>query len=90
MKNNKFLSIGSIVKLKKIDFDIMIIGFCVKAKDEEKIYDYLGCMYPVGLISKDEYLFFNHDDIDRVIYLGYTNELDKEYKSMLLKEMENK
>ena len=36
------------------------------------------------------YFFFNHEDIDKVIYLGYTNQEDKEFKSNLLKEMEKK
>ncbi len=90
MKNKKFLSIGSVVMLKGAKKALMIIGFCAGTSDEkEKKYDYLGCLYPVGVFSEKSYFFFNHDDIDKVIYLGYTDQEDKEFRSKLLKEMGN-
>ena len=85
----KYLSIGSVVMLKGAEKAVMIIGFCVKANSEEKVYDYLGCLYPEGCIAVDKNLFFNHDQIDKILYLGYTNMEDKEFKSMLLKRMDN-
>ena len=50
----------------------MINGFLVKSKDNEgKIYDYVGCLYPEGIIDSKKNIVFNHSEIDLIYYLGY-------------------
>ena len=89
--NKKYLSIGTVVILRGAKHPLMIIGFCSGTVDKkDEIFDYFGCLYPVGVFSEKSYFFFNHEDIDKVIYLGYTNQEDKEFKSNLLKAMEKK
>ena len=68
--------IGSVVTLKDhADQDVMIVGFCVKKADEEdKLFDYCGCLHPVGMLSSDSSLLFNHDQIQQVKFIGYLSD----------------
>lgn len=87
MKYEKYLPIGSVVFLKLKDKKIMITGFNAAANTEEKVYDYCGCLYPEGFFSIDKMILFNHNDIQRVYCLGYSDDEEKGFK-VLLKEME--
>ena len=70
----KYLPIGSVVLLKKANKMIMINGYCAVAKNlSDKVFDYRGCPYPEGIISSTGVALFNHDDIQKVEYLGYLN-----------------
>ena len=83
MKDN-LLPIGSVVLLKDASKRIMVCGFCCKAaKDDGKIYDYVGCLYPEGFISSNKNLLFNHEQIGEVINLGYSDEEEKKFKEKL-------
>ena len=71
----KYLPIGSIVKLKNNDNEIMIVGYySVEYNDMVEIYDYLGCLYPEGLLLKNDFISFNHDDIANCVFKGFENE----------------
>ena len=71
----KYLPIGSIVKLKNNDNEIMIAGYySVEYNDMVEIYDYLGCLYPEGLLLKNDFISFNHDDIVNCVFRGFENE----------------
>lgn len=93
MNNEKFLPIGTVVRLKEAENCLMVTGFCVKKDEEEKIYDYIACMYPQGIISPDLNFLFDHVDIEEILFLGFSNDLEKEYKKALNevinKEMNN-
>ena len=52
-------------------------------KDPTNIFDYCGCMYPEGVISSERNLLFNHDQISRILYMGYNSEKEKEFKEKL-------
>ena len=71
----KYLPIGSVVKLKNNDNEIMIAGYySVEYNDMVEIYDYLGCLYPEGLLLKNDFISFNHDDIVNCVFRGFENE----------------
>ena len=71
----KYLPIGSIVKLKNNDNEIMIVGYySVEYNDMVEIYDYLGCLYPEGLLLKNDFISFNHEDIVNCLFKGFENE----------------
>lgn len=71
----KYLPIGSIVKLKNNDNEIMIAGYySVEYNDMVEIYDYLGCLYPEGLLLKNDFISFNHEDIVNCLFKGFENE----------------
>ena len=85
VENKKLLPIGSVVMLKNGKKKVMITGFCVNTpEDENKMYDYCGCMYPEGVISSSKTLLFNHEQIDKIYYIGYSDEEDKEFKKEFL------
>ena len=68
----------------------MITGFAVKSKEdkENRLFDYVGCLYPEGLINTDKNLLFNHDQINRIYAIGYSDEEEKEFKERLNKAIE--
>lgn len=68
------LPIGSVVKLKKVRKLVMVYGREQLQTSSNKMYDYVSVPYPEGNISEDYNLFFNHDMIEEVLYLGYENE----------------
>ena len=84
MKYGKYLPIGTIVLLKEGTKRMMITGFCMETEDEEE-YDYCGCLYPEGIVSTDELLLFNHSDIAKVYFIGYSDSEEKEFKENLNK-----
>ena len=80
----KYLPIGTIVLLKGAEKKIMITGFCVKEKEtDEKMYDYTGCMYPEGVVSADQNLVFDHEQIGQVFFKGCVTDEEKEFKQKL-------
>ena len=74
---NKYLPIGTVVMLKDGKKKIMITGFCTATKDSDKIYDYNACLYPEGILTSDKTILFNHDQIDKIYYMGYNDDESK-------------
>ena len=83
----KYLPIGSIVKLKNNDNEIMIVGYySVEYNDMVEIYDYLGCLYPEGLLLKNDFISFNHEDIVNCLFKGFENEKFVAMKKKILND----
>ena len=79
----KYLPIGTVVLLKEGKKKLMITGFAVSSYETKgEIYDYMGCLYPEGVVSSDKNLLFNHDKIDKVCHMGY---IDEEWKNIEVK-----
>ena len=94
MNREKFLPIGSVVLLKGGKKRAMITGFCSVAQEKpDKIYDYSGCVYPEGYLSSNQVCLFDHDQIDKIFFLGYEDEEEKAFKDKLnsiVSSIENK
>jgi hypothetical protein len=77
--NDKYLPLGSILKIKNVDAKIMIMGFCPGSivDGEAKFFDYSGCSYPIGVLTSSINFCFNHDDIVNVLFVP---EVDQEFK----------
>ncbi len=71
---NKILALGTIVYMKNSNEKIMVIsrGAIYGEAEEECYYDYVGVKYPVGF-DQNQTVFFNHDNVDEVIFYGYTD-----------------
>ena len=67
----RFLPIGSIILLKNATKKIMITGYYIES--DNKIYDYVGCMYPEGVISSLKNLVFNEEQIDKIFFVGFND-----------------
>ena len=80
----EFLPIGSVCLLKGAKKKVMVTGFCVKGNETgERIFDYLGCVYPEGVISSDQNLLFDHDQIEQIYFKGFVNEEENQFKEKL-------
>lgn len=70
-----FLPVGSVIILRGNVRKLIIIARGVMSSlDDTSIYfDYAGVLYPDGLIS-DRLLYFNHSDIMKVVFKGFSDE----------------
>ncbi|MBR1386331.1 MAG: DUF4176 domain-containing protein [Bacilli bacterium] len=85
----KYLSIGTIVLLKNATKSVMITGFASMSPETgEQIFDYSGCPYPEGFLNYNEVCVFNHDQIDKIIFQGYSDEQDEQFKKLLVEQLE--
>ena len=90
----KYLPIGTIVTLKGATKRIMIIGYC-PITEENKVYDYAACPFPEGVISSNESLVFNHNQIGIINNISIEDEeynnFNNQIKSSVqtLKEINN-
>ena len=67
-KEKEFLPIGTVVLLKGGSKRIMICGFCCHGTGEnDKLFDYVGCLSPEGFISSDKNLLFNFHCIASIL-----------------------
>lgn len=95
MENDKrFLPIGTVVLLKGGKKELMINGYCIKPNGDVydktgeidvsgKIFDYGACLYPEGIITTEQLFAFNHDQIDKVCFMGYVTDDQKELSELL-------
>lgn len=84
MSYDKYLPIGTVVILKNAKKRLMITGFLTTREEEPGVvYDYSGCLYPEGFISSERILVFNHNQIEKVFSLGYSDEEEKAFKIRL-------
>ena len=88
MNNNIFLPIGTVVLLKGAKRKVMIMGYAQKEESNDKIWDYCGCAFPIGVISSKKNLLFNNDQIEEVVYVGHVDEESKIFMKQLEAEME--
>jgi len=77
----KYLPIGTVVMLKNGKKRAMIIGFCPMS--DGITYDYVGSLYPEGVLSSDKSLLFNHDQIGQVYFKGYVDEEQTQFMAKL-------
>ena len=68
----------------------MVTGFCsVDNNDQEKMYDYTGCLYPEGIINSNEICLFDNNQIEQVFFKGYVDEEETKFKEDLNKTLAN-
>lgn len=86
MNKEKYLPIGSVVLLKNAEKELMIDGYAsISIDNPNKVYDYVGCLYPEGRLDNKEVQLFDHVQIDKILFLGYETELSTDY----IEEMKN-
>lgn len=78
----KLLPIGTVVTLKEGKKSLMIIGIMQK-DDEDKVYDYIACVYPEGYINSELFFLFNHEDVENVRFVGYIDAESQAYMQFL-------
>ena len=83
MNYEKYLSIGTVVMLKEGTKRIMITGFCATADSRKEIYDYIGCLYPEGILDSKQNCLFNHDQIVQIYHFGLNDAENIQFMSKL-------
>ncbi|MGN0548744.1 MAG: DUF4176 domain-containing protein [Acutalibacteraceae bacterium] len=78
------LPIGSVVLLKGATRKLMITGIKTATQDNpEEFFDYIGVLYPEGFLGEEGNFLFNHDDINDVVFTGYSNPEREEFLDFL-------
>ena len=80
---DKYMIIGSVVGIEGSFDKLMIIGYKVTDSNGEN-KDYMACKYPNG--ATETIVTFNHENIKKVYFVGFTTEYGNEYKSNLNSE----
>lgn len=78
--------IGSIVYLKNGHRKLMITNRVpiVNLGDGEVYFDYAACLYPIGF-SPEQVYYFNEENIDKVIFKGYSDEDEERFVELFHK-----
>ena len=90
----KFLPIGTVVLLKGGKKEVMITSYCIfpnntelkdgqEVKAQKKMYEYGGCIYPEGILDSNMVCAFDHDKIEKISYMGYETDAQKELSKIL-------
>ena len=82
-KDLTFLPVGSVVKLKGGKANLVIIGFSPLEPGKDVVWDYLGAIWPMGVMSSDRNLLFNRDQIEEVVFKSFSNEKEIEFRTKL-------
>ncbi|WP_394910825.1 DUF4176 domain-containing protein [uncultured Robinsoniella sp.] len=78
-----YLPIGSVVLLKNGKKRVMVYGRKIRADGEEKVYDYLGCLYPEGALNSKDVVLFDHSQIQMVYFIGFQDLEELAFRSRL-------
>lgn len=44
-----------------------------------EIFDYCGCLVPQGIQNPNNVVIFNHEDVNRLLFIGFQDEQEIEY-----------
>ena len=81
------LPLGSVVRLKEAEVNVMIIGRVIVNGNDSQIYDYVSCVYPIGIAGQNEMVFFNRDAIELVKFIGFQDEEELSFRSEVLDQL---
>ncbi len=82
----KYLPLGSVVLLKEGNKRLMIYGRKQKDMEREAVWDYIGCLFPEGNLDSSQAYLFNHEQIERVFFLGLQDKEELEFAEQYLRE----
>ena len=81
------MPIGSIVRLREGERRVMICGRILTRSGEDKIYDYVACLYPQGMLGSDNLFFFNRDAIEEVYFIGFQDQEEMQFRKGVLDKL---
>ncbi len=83
----RLLPLGSIVLVRNAQKRVMITGRIQARAGDSTVYDYSGCLYPEGLLAPGQLLFFNHNAIAQLFFVGYQDEEEFAYRAQKLAKL---
>ena len=81
------LPIGSVVQLKDTEAKLVITGRIISDERMERIFDYVGVLYPLGISADNDQYFFNRETIETVYHVGYIGEEELAFKREVLDKL---
>jgi hypothetical protein len=78
-----FLPIGTVVLLKESTKRVMIYGRLQKEIDGDRVWDYIGCLYPEGNINPDHSYLFDTTQIESIFFIGCQDEEEMRFQQYL-------
>lgn len=86
----KYLPIGTVLMLKNGKKRVMVAGYKGMSPDRpDEIYDYIGVLFPEGIIDINQTLLFNHEQIEQVSHYGLVDLEEQEFINKLNRLGEN-
>lgn len=85
----QLMPIGTVVLLKEGEKRLMIYGIMQIHGEDGQQYDYVACLYPEGHIGEDHTYLFNHEDIEKVDFVGFVDVEFQAFRDALAKEVGN-
>lgn len=82
MNKDKFLPVGSVIKISGSSSLWVINGYFAGESGSSKVYDYVIGQYPIGYTS-DKVYFADRDSVQAVLFVGFQNEQFKKYLPIL-------
>lgn len=84
----EILPLGTVLKIKKGRKPVMIIsrGALYNHSGVIGYFDYSACLYPDGQ-NTSNVLFFNQEEIEEVLFEGFSDELEEQYLEIYKKEI---
>lgn len=67
----KYLPIGSVVLLKESNKRLMIYGRKQVTSESDKVWDYIGCLFPEGNLDQKHMYVFDHEQIQQIYMVGF-------------------
>lgn len=94
---HEVLPVGSVVKLKEAEKRVMITGVMQILTETDEKFDYTGVPYPEGFIGLESQVFFQHQDIESIFFMGFIDierqefiiEVTKKLQEEYQKEVKN-
>ena len=79
----KYYPIGTVVILKGGNRPIMIYGRKQVQERENILWDYVACLYPEGNIGEEYNFFFQQEEIEQVLHMGFISEFEDKMQELL-------
>lgn len=84
----RFLPLGSVVKIRGVDHQVLIYGRAQQDLTTNEYYDYIGCEYPLGMRDLHSGILFNNNAISEVFFVGFQDIEELEYRKAFTEYLE--
>ena len=78
------LPIGSVIRIEGATRKLMVVGRIATTEEKDVIYDYVGVPYPEGIADTDQLFFFNRDQVEELLFIGFQDPEALEYQRDVL------
>lgn len=82
----EYIPIGSVVSLYDASQKILIVGYLQKNNQDDKLWDYVGVLYPNGYLTPSRMVLFDREQIEKKYYMGCQNVEQFQFQEQLSKQ----